>query len=201
MAQPFDIFRIILSATLLDQEVKNVFHYQATTVDSLDSPFATALLTAFVDDVLPAIRAVQSEGVQYGFVDVQNLNDLSEFQGLQLNFTGDIPGQTATSFAAWSFQLNPFSKAIRWGRKSIAGVNEVSLDGNDAAPAIIGDLLTLDIALGAILTLAGGSQCFPVVARIPTPEVLPYIPFAVGVSDVIFRGVGSQLTRKKGRGA
>lgn len=201
MAAVGDIIRVILSQDLGGNLVQNVFHYR---LDSFVGSGATdfindALRSQFLSTVRPAMELVQATSLEYTQIDVQNLNDVAGDEVLALTGTGSA-GASAPSLAAYSFQLRPQDKSIRHGRKSIAGINELNVTLNDAGGALLADLVSLGVVFATQL-VHPNADFTPVIARIAPASVRPYIPYAVAIAEGLYKGIGSQYSRKQGRGA
>jgi len=201
-----DVFRLTMSYDFLDQLVQNVYHYTLTQVGSAsDDTVCQDLATLFLTEVQPVIEAVQSVDIGAIGIQVQNLNNTVGDYDLQLNkatYLGEVAGEAISSLLTWSFQLEPYTKDMRWGRKSIGGLSEGSVVGNEATSGALVDLATLSITFNDTLEdLVSGAIFYPVIARIVPNSVRPFVPYAVGILQGVFKGLGTQYTRKKGRGA
>jgi len=153
------------------------------------------------DNVLPPILELQVNDLTHVSREWRNLSN-----GIDLFVQADvIPGipsggaEASTSYLSWGFMLVRETLATRNGYKRFAGVPEGFYSGNFANPAIAPELeaveeaLALDIMAG-IVTLAE-----PVIVRRPIePPVGVYTYSSVGSAQ--FRGLGTQNTRKAGRG-
>lgn len=202
MASNGDVLRCIVSSELGGQLVQNVYHY---LVDNIVGSGGTAFINAalrssWLDIVLDALKLVQTSDVTYNQIEVQNLNDVAGDEVFSMSESGSVGGEALPSLVSWSYQLRPETKAIRHGRKAVAAVPELNIDINEATPTALPDLIDLGAIFADTLVHPNG-DFIPVVARIPDATPRPFIPFTVPISEGIFRGVGTQYSRKKGRGA
>lgn len=202
MTAVFDIYEAVLQGTYLGQTVNNRFHYQITNLGSSANTKAQVLAEEFEAVLMPKLLDVTHELCVYDRVVVQNLNDLTDvFNNPITSGAGVAVGGASPSFNTWSFQLRPFFKTIKWGRKSFAGVPENLTDGNDPGGTAPGLLSVLATQLQSDFIAATLEEFAPVVARIPVGAVLPYVPFAVGIAEAIYRRIGTQDSRKVGSGS
>jgi len=204
MASNGDVLEVVVTGELYGQQIQNRYHYR---VDNIVGAGTTefinqALRSIFIGDVQDEIEDFTDEEVSFTQVEVKNLNDV----------TGDVVtaetrqgssstvGPAAPSLLAFSIQLRPASKDIRWGRKSFAGVSIGGLNGNDlTAP----QAAQIALAIPALVAqLAHPNADFtPVIARIAPASLRPYVPFAVPIAEAVIRGLGTMYSRKPGRGA
>lgn len=202
MASLNDVFRLVITGTYLAQQISNVFHYRMTSVGSEPNP-AQVLTDEFIPTVGAAIGAVTSTGMVWDSCSARNLNSLTEFwDELSVSaMAGTVVGPAMPSFVTFNYHWPVPTKAIRGGRKAIGGVPEDSTIGNEPTSAALVDLSALAIAMDQNLVSGGGTVFAPVVARIPTPEPSVYVPVNFIPTTIQLKSIGTQNTRKKGRGA
>ena len=202
MASNGDILRLIATSTLGGQLVQNVYHYLVDNiVGSGSSDFInSALRSQWRSVVLPPVKLIQNDAIQYSQIEVQNLNDVAGDELFSFSESGLQAGESLPSLVSWSYQLRPEDKSIRHGRKSIAGVPELEVAINEPTPGVLPALIDVGVQLATTL-VHPNADFVPVVARILPASVRPFLPYAVPVAEGIFRGIGTQYSRKKGRGA
>lgn len=202
MASDGDILRLIFKSRLADQQVINVYHYLVDgIIGSGNTEFINgALSSAFGASIRPLLQDVQNQNLTWESIEVINLNDvLGDFFTVLVD-QPTVVGDFASNLLTWSIQLKPVSKLVRSGRKAIAGVSEGELDGNEPSSTALPKLVSLAGAMAQTLTHSN-ADFTPVIARIAPASVRPFVPFAVPVLQGIVRGVGTQYSRRVGRGA
>jgi len=188
-------------------QLRNVFQYAVSvtgTFSLLD--YGQSLIDAWSDSARPFFDPIQNIAVAYSGMQVKNLmNPLEIFDSTFLNpLDGDEGGECLPPFTTWGFLLKRSTAATRNGYKRFSGVPEVQqVNGQPTAAAA---LLLQDMAefLGTPfpLTLEGT----PDVSVILTPTIVRKsssgaIIASQPVVSAQFRSIGTQNTRKFGRGA
>ena len=202
MASSGDVLRVIVSSELGQQLVQNVYHYVVSDIIGSGATefINNALRSQWLDVVLDLLKLVQADQLQYTEIEVLNLNDVAGDVVQTIAETGSVASDFASSLLTWSFLLRPEDKSIRHGRKGVAGVPDNQLIGNDPSAGVL-SLLT-DLGAGFADVLNHPNATFtPVVARILPASVRPFVPYVVPIAEGIFKGVGTQYSRKAGRGA
>lgn len=205
MAAIGDVLRLVVKATALGQAIENRYHYRIVTLgtaastseanEDLANRWAEVFLAATLINML-------SDQTDFSELLVYNLNDLVGDYTETSSAQGTVTGEALPSFVSASFQLRLGTKAIRFGRKAIGVLSEGSINGNTPTAGFVTLANALETALA--LPLVGsiyGATFVPVVASIPSPESRPYIPQSAQILEAIFRGVGTQYSRKEGRGS
>lgn len=190
-----DIYQLIDHQFVNNQEIMNVYYYVAVG----DNTDAEDLKDTFESVMLPAITAVQHNGLVHTQIDVINLDNDADFGEFPLdpNVAGQITGGAAMpSFVSWTFKLHRETRATRNGRKSIAGVEEGQTGGNQPVPAAIPALDILAGFMGNPMSNGLGDQYAPVIYGKETgpPSNLPVR--VNNVADASFSHLSTQNSRK-----
>lgn len=185
-------------------DILNVFHFEVTSSDpgAPINNLREEFLAAFYDDYLGPMIAMQSGHITHTRLEINNLMAYTTEFGVfspDDPVTGAITGGYMTGPVAWSFQLVRVFRTTRNGSKRVAGVAEALADNNvptSGAVALATDVAdrwreTVAIGVGAeFMSLR------PVIIRKPLLVTTP--PTIVNpVSSVIFRGLGTQNSRKQ----
>lgn len=198
-----DLIQIVDRQVYLAQEVLNVYYYRSETANSdgvaaLES-LATWFQTGFLDDV----TAIQNTGLSHTIREIKNLSNGIEFYADTDIVLGQISTATTDglpSYISLGFQLQRGTLATRNGYKRFAGLVEAQVGGNQYVGAS-GPIDAVEAALTVSPNTLAGDTFAPIIVKRPIPES----PFATYVySPVVgasFRGVGTQNTRKPGRGS
>lgn len=186
-------------------DILNVYHFQVDFIDTAIglSQLGPLLTEDFYLTWIPFILAVQSSSLQHVRLEINNLNNyVSDFYvGSPAALSqGYVGSEFNASQVAWSFELVRTTRTTRNGSKRIAGVPEQSV-ANGVATA--GALTLLNVAAVNLASQwvyeysAGNSiGLSPVIIRRGiSPSQVPAL--VNSVSDVVYRGVGSQNTRKQ----
>lgn len=196
-----DLLQITDFQTYLSQQVLNVYYYRVTSITGLDGGYLEAIGDWFKDNVLAAVVNVQVDGLLHVTRDIRNLSN-----GVDLYTDSEvIPGAgdvSATSFSpsyvSLGFLLRRESLTTRNGYKRIAGVPEQNITGNqwDGPTDVLSDIeiaLAMDVVIG-LATIAE-----PVIVKRPIDVPVGEYEYS-SVGSASFRGLGTQNSRKPGRG-
>lgn len=196
-----DLIQITDFQTYLGQQVLNVYYYRIVNITGLADGYLGIFADWFKDVLLPPIVLIQNDGLLHVSRDLRNLSNGTDLYTDSEVIAGEqtpSPGQYSPSYLSLGFILRRESLATRNGYKRIAGLNEgylsandVTLDPNDISN--IEDVLAGDITAGII------SLAEPVIVKRPIDvPVGEYIYSSIGSAS--FRGLGTQNSRKPGRG-
>jgi len=211
----------IIEATLhgfnsLSGNVVNVFHFFPTfTVAPTLQEYGAGIFALIVTPIL----SVTSEDVTYDRIDVAQLND----EGIPVvgepfvipagNGNGSLDADDQIPpFNAWTFKYVNAITGRRHGYKRFAGVTESNQVEGQPTSGALGSLNSIAANLGDDLlayTIAGGLPDSPlalgtaipiILHRVLHGDVLNPVEYSE-ISAVIFDHIGSQNTRKAGRGS
>jgi hypothetical protein len=170
------------------------------------SPTLEDVLEGFRTVVLPSIQAIQSDEVEYGTAEADNLTNGVDFgtDPLYAGLTGNIVGEALPPYAAWAFTLERASKLTRNGAKRFAGVAETSQEDGAATAAFNPLLATAESAIGtsfAYSNAQGAFSAFPLIVGVDAngQRDLSRVQIPTGATGNKF--VSTQNTRKFGRGS
>lgn len=198
-----DLLQFTAYQEFLGEQMLNVFYYRWFSVPAPDNVIYDELGDDFVDSVIAAMRGVQVQQVEYTKLQIKNLSNGIDFSERDLDLTGVISASDDNlepSFMALAWQLVRDSLVTRSGSKRVGGLIEGSIAGNE----FVGSMTQIDPITSAFqYQLHAGlvAVAAPVIVKrpIPVPAGSSYVYSSV--ADVIFKGVSTQNTRKKGRGA
>jgi len=186
----------------LDQTVLNVYYYRFQVISGGTNDIYSTLADWFEDNVIGPVADTQVNILNHELISVRNLtNGLDIFEKV-IDVDGQVTpstGQYAPSFVTWSYKLVRESLATRNGAKRYAGVPDELYAGN--TPSIsstltdaVEDALAADVVLGLVNTFE------PIILKKPvgSPPFASYVYSSIG--DAQFMGLGTQNTRKAGRG-
>jgi len=197
-----DLIQIIDQQSYLGQTVLNVYYYRYFLVAPSVGAYLEEVLTNFEEDILPPIRAIQSSLLVHEVLEARNLSNGLDIATSNPDLAGTRTGTTDSSmasFMSYGFQLVRESLATRNGYKRFAGLLEPDLQGNIStiAPALLD---AVEVALAGQIFLGAVEAFSPVIYRrsVPPPVGTTYTYSEVG--SAVYKGVGTQNTRKPGRG-
>lgn len=197
-----DLVQIVDIQTLLGQTLMNVWYYRCTVAVD-DGVETLEQLASFLRlSVLDEITAIQVTGLLHTQRQVKNLTNGIDFF---VDATVD-PGQVSTSgtdalpsFISAGFMLVRSSLATRNGYKRFGGLPESMVAGNASAiPTGLVD--NIESAIVQTPVLLNAAEFEPVIVKRPIPEPGGGDYVYSTVSACQFRGIGTQNTRKPGRG-
>lgn len=208
MAVSGDILQITWGShfTNLSNRGLNVFQYELVTDDPINLAVAGQyLFDAWYTQMVGALQPITSSEVVWDGADILNLTSPDEiWSGNPTDASaGAVSGDSCPPFVSWGFLLRRTTRATRNGYKRFWGVPEsMNLNGEPTGAAA---LLLIDVLdfLGNAIILAPNPPFFdgcalePVIVRKDgTGALLASQP----VTGAEFRAIGSQNTRKIGRG-
>lgn len=196
-----DLLQLVDNQVYLEQQVLNVYYYRITNVTGIADPYLPALNDWFTDNVLDPVKALQVNGLQHVSREWKNLTN-----GVDLFVDGTVvdggqsvsPSLYMPSYVSLGFILRRESLVTRNGYKRIAGIGEGLISGNEfigtgSGIPDIEEAFAKDIVLG-LVTIAE-----PIILK--RPIVVPVESYEYSsIGSASFRGVGTQNSRKKGRG-
>jgi hypothetical protein len=197
------IYQLTDFGTYLGEAANNVYFYQnidpGTALSALEME---DMVQVFSDVVLAPIRAFQNEGFSHDRVEIRNLSNGVDFVDVPVSLVGtEITGADSrmASFVTISFQLVRSTLTTKSGRKSYSGINEPRVSGNTYTFSSASVEGNAEAALAATLSLDSGREMTPVIVKRPLPN--PGGVFIVNpIASAVFKGLGTQNSRKRGRG-
>ncbi len=197
-ALPGDLIRCIDYQSYLGQTVLNVYYFQFDPITGAGSTYLESMNSAFVTDVLPAILAFQADAVDHTHRDWMNLSNMIDIFSDDSLLSGVLGGSEINSFTSLGFLLRRSDGNTRNGYKRFAGLTEDRLLGNVYTFGS-GEQAAAEAALAAPLTVGIIQYGHPVIVKRPIANPAgAYVKS--DVADATFRGIGTQNTRKAGRG-
>lgn len=196
-----DVVRVTVNQRQDGEVVQNIYHYQVVTLTGLGGDYLEIVRDWMINEVLAAVRGIQTASLKYENLFIQNVTNGIDF--IDHTFV-DVTGtqgavETLPSFVTLTFRLLRETLATRHGYKRYAGIPEAWTSGNTF------------VGLGSSIDLVRTKLYADIQ---PAPSVVPLLaPVIVrkdatgaitainNVGGADFRGIGSQNTRKAGRGS
>lgn len=196
-----DLLQCIDNQVYLGQQVLNVYYYRVVSITELGGAYLSSINDQFTANVLAAVTDLQNSGVEHVSREWKNLtNEVDLFVDGEV-FPGTSGSTDATgepSFVSAGFILRRESLATRNGYKRFCGLTEGQVAGNN----YVGDagvITAIETALAEDLFLGIVDTVEPVIVKRPIPSpATSFVYSSIGSSS--FRGIGTQNTRKAGRG-
>lgn len=167
-----------------------------------DNPTSTNLslldvATAFADQHIEIIRFIQSQDWEHVVVLIENvLNGATALYNL-IGYFGTRASESTPASNAWTFPIKPIGPTLKRGGKRIVGVGEGD-SSNDVPTSGMNTLLDIaSLAFFAPLNVNGVTVNQAIVRPVGTPPTSYLVSNAV---SSLSRGIGTQVTRKLGRG-
>jgi hypothetical protein len=183
------------------QAIQNVFAYELMS----GSGGANVLNDTFASQVLLPMSAVLSTDTFIDDLYTVNLDDPSDYDLKVISGAGSVSGDTMPSFVAWEFEYVRATRAVNNGRKALGMLSESSVTGGEAASGILTDLNNLATTFSADVVGTGLTPVWtPRIFRRPgtySSGVVAAPGQFFPISDVRYRRVSTQSTRKVGRGS
>nr|CRY97733.1 hypothetical protein [uncultured prokaryote] len=197
-----DLLQITDFQTYLSQQVLNVYYYRVTTVTPQTNDAYEIYLDHLENEIIPAVAAVQVNTLVHESLELRNLSNGIDIVSRVVGTSGALSGGSGLStpsYVAVTFRLLRESLTTRNGYKRFGGIADGYIDGNEFTPGA-GEVADIEAALAADVTSGIATIGEPVIVKRPIPSVpiTSYDYSSIGEAQLV--GMGTQNTRKKGRG-
>lgn len=179
----------------------NVYYYRVTAALGLTGDYLSQLNDDWQDIVGDAVRDIQNDGVSHNSREWRNLTngtDLFTDSTIFVGQNGTVETRRMPSYVSAGFMLQRESLVTRNGYKRFAGIDDADVTGNvwTIDPAKI---TAVESALASDLSLGLATAAEPIIVKRPFDvPVASYVYASIGGAS--FRSLGTQNTRKAGRG-
>jgi len=196
-----DLIQLVDNQSYLGQQVLNVYYYRVTATLGLADPYLADLDSYWEDNVLDPIIQVQVDALAHNSREWRNVSNGTDLfvNSTVVNGANDVTDATLLpSYVSLGFLLQRESLATRNGYKRFAGLQDTFVEGNTwtGSPTSI---INIETALAGDLNIGLLSVAEPVIVKRPiSVPVTSYVYSSIGSCS--FRGLGTQNTRKAGRG-
>lgn len=209
MTAVLDIIEFVLKShsTETNDRFLNVFHFVVDSITGENdlSEVGQGIIDDWAADKTSLFQDVISSQTSFDGMDLRNLtNGLEIFVGdFTSPFVGGVTGDSLPPANTWGFQYVRSTTVTRNGYKRFGLVPESLQSNGIATPAAIEDLNALADELDATLIYSQSTPVLfswtlaPVIVR---KDATGALVTSQEVSDVVYRGIGTQNTRKLGRG-
>lgn len=197
-----DLIQITDFQTYLGQAVLNVYYYRIVAALGITDAGYTAMLEWFEENVVTPVSEIQSEFLLHDTLELRNLSNGLDIATLitGVNGTGTSADSALPSYVTVSYKLVRESLATRNGAKRFGGIVEEHVEGNtwelagSSFDLAIAEALAMDYEAGLALVAE------PIIVKRPidVPVGTTYTYSSIG--SAIFTRLGTQNTRKAGRG-
>jgi len=196
-----DLIQITDFQEYLEQQVLNVYYYRITSLTGLSDPYLPVLGDWFRDNVVEAVRAIQSPSALHLSRELRNLSNGADLytDNEVLDGTNTTTGSgNLPSYVSLGFILRRESLVTRNGYKRIAGVIETNVAGNDFQ-GDLPEIAAIEEALAADIVIGLATVAEPIIVK--RPIIVPVEDYEyASIGSAQFRGLGTQNSRKRGRG-
>lgn len=196
-----DLIQCIDFQTYLGQSILNVYYFRGTPPLGATEPLLSEMNDAFFGTVLEPVLDLQSQLIEHVSREWKNLTNGTDLfvDGTVYSGVNSVPsGAASPSFVSAGFILRRESLTTRNGYKRFAGLLEGQISGN----TYVGDatvISNIEAGLASDLMFGLATIAEPIIVKRPfTPPVASYVYASIGSAS--FRGIGTQNTRKAGRG-
>lgn len=197
-----DLLQITDSQTYLGEQLLNIYYYQVDAIGSTPDDNYEDLVEGFNLEVVAAMQAVQVTSLLHTSRTLKNLtNGLDFFVDTSVipGLVAATSGQLLPSYVSLGFMLLRSTLSVRNGYKRIGGLTDQFVDGNTSTYPLI-DIDEIEENLANSITTVDGATMSPVIVKRPIPAPGEGDPILSAVASAQFRGLGTQNTRKPGRG-
>lgn len=213
------VVRVVVDGNILEWQLKstfaagteqflNIFHYEWGSNEPAPGlpTIGQEIIDAYAVDFVAAIQNLISVQVAFYGVKIINLSNPDEF--FESDFTtpvaGAVSGDCLPPFASWGFQLNRATRTTRNGYKRFPGVAESSQVNGVATSGAISTANAIAALLGVqqdFVVASPGTLEFSLSPKIVRKDEAGELVLVNDVISASFKGIGSQNTRKFGRGS
>jgi len=190
------LYKVTFKQTFNSQECYNTFWY----LENLErDDHQEDCAEAFDEDILPEMKLIQSTGVAYKEITVENVTgDLADAVFVPTTAAGVTTGTKQQSFVAAGFKRVRTTKETRNGAMRVTGLTEDDTTGNQYEAAYVTLIDAFAIILGAQIGIVG-ALFDPVIVKTRVSEEDPWVvnPIAVVTAQ---SNPTSQVSRKGGVG-
>ena len=197
-----NLIQITDQQSYLGQELLNIYYYLAGT----SNPDGVAALESLADffnaTLLPAVTSLQVDSLNHFTRQYKNLSNGVDFFVDTTVQPGQIAADTVAllpSYVSLGFMLVRSSLVTRNGFKRFGGLHEGQITGNEYAGSMTPIHGLEDVLAQHVITLSE-DEFDPVIVKRPIPEPGTEDAIVNIVASAQFRLVGTQNSRKAGRG-
>lgn len=196
-----DLIQVVDNQSYLGQQVLNVYYYRVTNVLGLADGYLEGFSNWFDDTVVEAVRNVQIDTLLHLSREWRNLTNGTDLFTETTVISGQMSlpdSNNSPSYVSAGFMLQRESLLTRNGYKRFAGIPDTMIDGNTWTQPLT-EVEAIEAALAADIVISLVTAAEPVIVKRPiVVPVSSYVYSSVGSAQ--FRGLGTQNTRKAGRG-
>ena len=194
-----DLIRVADVQSYLGEQMLNIYYYRIFTIDVVGDDYLEALNTSWESVVLDKVRAIQNTLVQHVSREWRNLSNGADLFSDSTVLNGTVGGtEHLNSFTSLGFLLRRSSLATRNGYKRFGGLLDTQVEGN-AYTADMGVIHDVETALSSDISIGLVPTAGPVIVKRPIATPAGAYVYSL-VSEASFRGLGTQNSRKQGRG-
>jgi len=193
-----DLIRVVDIQSFLGQTVLNVSFYHFDILTGAGDGYLEEMASAYNDAVVTPMTQLQADDLLHTEREWRNLtNETDLFLDTEV-IPGIRTGDPLNSFTSLGFMLNRASLVTRNGFKRIGGLTEDMISGNTVT---FPSTTQSDMETGFTAALFDGIIQFghPIIVKRPIPKPAVSYDFSE-ISGCSFRRIGTQNTRKAGRG-
>lgn len=197
------LIRVTDVQSYLGQQVLNVYYYRSVSVIEILDVGYEELATDFKENVVDSIRSLQNNYLAHNEVRFENISNGLDIYTLPTNVNGIVSATDATvmpSNMSAGYILRRGSRVTRNGYKRFAGLTEGQVSGNTYVPGNDAQVTVIEDALAGPLYIGAVPVLYPVIMKRPFVEPVGYDYFYSPIISASLVGLGTQNTRKAGRG-
>ena len=196
-----DLIQVVDNQSYLGQQILNVYYYRITSITPLLDPYMDVMAEWFDNTVVAAVRELQVNALLHVSREWRNLSNGTDLFTETSVIAGDQSQSAAAftpSYVSAGFMLQRESLLTRNGYKRFAGIPETSIEGNVYTEGST-FIAAVEAALAADIVVGIATVAEPVIVKRPIDvPVGEYVYSSIGSAQ--FRSLGTQNTRKAGRG-
>lgn len=201
--QTGSLLRITDVQEYLGQQVLNVYFYRYFLVLGASDSAYEELANDFKDNLLDAVTEIQNEYLVHKEVRVENISNGIDIYTLSINEAGKLTASEsilAPSNVTVGFILRRGNRVTRNGYKRYSGLTDNSFTGNNYIVPSAPNIAAIEAKLSDGLYLGAVKSLEPVIIKRPFNEPVGYDYFYSPITSAALVGLGTQNTRKAGRG-
>lgn len=196
-----DLIQVIDNQTYLGQQVLNVYYYRVVAPTGLFDGYLNDFNSWFTAAVIDKVVDLQVDELSHVSREWRNMTNGVDLltDGSVINGSQSVsPAALMPSYVSLGFLLQRESLTTRNGYKRFAGIGDATIEGN-TVPLPNASITAVEAALAADIMVGLAAVAEPIIVKRPIQApVASYLYSSIG--SATFRGVGTQNTRKAGRG-
>lgn len=197
------IVRVTDFQTYLGQQVLNVYYYRYFLLLGASDSAYEELALDFKQNIVDSVRSLQNTYLTHTEIRIENISNGVDIYSLSPNVSGTVAASDVTvmpSNITAGYILRRGSRVTRNGYKRFSGLTEGQVSGNTYVPGNDAQVEVIESKLADGLYLGAVKSLEPIIMKRPFMEPVGLNAFYAPIISAALVGLGTQNSRKAGRG-